>query len=389
MRARLASLRERDKRALDLALAVLVLVLIELELTFSSLREGPLVLNWLVWIPAGVALAYRRSHPVLGLSVYLAVATAATVWLTGPPDLLFAVVALIVLAYSVGANAAGRMAWVGLAIGVGAVVAVSIAESPSDVFFPVTFFCVVPWFVGRVMRGQTMLARELDAKAERAEHERRVGEARAIAEERRRVARELHDVLAHDLSVMVVQASAARRIADREPDRAADAARLIERTGREALAELRHLFGPVRRGEGEELGSPGIAGVRQLTQRARDAGLPVTLRIEGERRPLPSGVDLAAYRVIQEALTNSLKHAGPAQADVLVRYDPGALTLEISDDGVGPDANLEPIAVGGGHGLVGMRERVALYGGELDAGRRRGGGFAVRARLPLNGGIGG
>jgi signal transduction histidine kinase len=187
---------------------------------------------------------------------------------------------------------------------------------------------------------------------------------------------------------LVVLAGAPPGFAVGAPARPAEAARLIERTGREALAELRHLFGPVRRGEGEELEAPGLARVRQLADRARDAGLPVELRIEGDERELPPGVDLAAYRVIQEALTNSIKHAGPARADVLVRYSPAMLTLEINDDGVGPNGSESPAAPGGGHGLVGMRERVALYGGELEAGRRRGGGFAVRARLPLNGGGG-
>ena len=385
---RLRSLGERDWRTLDRVLAAVMTAAMVLNVFGASNLEGPIVLNLLVNVPMGATLLYRRDRPLVALSAYVVLATISTVWLTGPPDLAIGVLILIILSYSVAAHTDSRTGWIGLGISAGTVLVLTLIYDPNDIFFPTVFFSVVPWFVGRVIRGQTLLARELAEKAERAERERELGEARAIAEERRRVARELHDVLAHDLSVMVVQASAAQRIAGAAPDQAADAARLIERTGREALAELRHLFGPVRRGEGEELGAPGLARIEQLAERARDAGLPVELRIEGERVDLPPGVDLAAYRVVQEALTNSIKHAGPARADVVVRYSPAMLVLEISDDGVGPNGSQTPAAPGGGHGIVGMRERVGLYGGELEAGRRRGGGFAVRARLPLNGGGG-
>jgi signal transduction histidine kinase len=183
--------------------------------------------------------------------------------------------------------------------------------------------------------------------------------------------------------VMVVQASAARRVLDKNPVQAVEVAGLIERTGREALAEIRQLFGPVRRGDGEDLsGPPSIARVQELARRARAAGLRVELRVSGEPVTLPPGVDLTAYRIVQEALTNTLKHAGDAQARVTVAYEPNELVLSIEDDGEGPRDGYELSEAGGGHGLVGMRERAALYGGILQAGRRRGGGFAVRARLP-------
>ncbi len=385
---RLRSLGERDWRTLDRLLAAALAVAMVLNVVGTAALEGSVALNLLVNVPMAATLIYRRDRPLAALSAYVVLATIGTVWLTGPPDLAIGVLILIILSYSTAAHTDSRGGWIGLGISAGTVLGLTLIYDPNDVFFPTVFFSIVPWFVGRVIRGQVLLARELSEKAERAEHERALGEARAIADERRRVARELHDVLAHDLSVMVVQASAAQRIADRNPEQATEAARLIERTGREALAEIRHLFGAVRRGEGEELEAPGLARVARLAERARDAGLPVELRIEGDRRELPPGVDLAAYRVIQEALTNSLKHAGPARADVLVRYSTAMLTLEITDDGVGPNGNDGATAPGGGHGLVGMRERVALYGGELEAGRRRGGGFAVRARLPLNGGGG-
>ncbi len=385
---RLRSLGERDWRTLDRLLAAALAVAMVLNVVGTAALEGSVALNLLVNVPMAATLIYRRDRPLAALSAYVVLATIGTVWLTGPPDLAIGVLILIILSYSAAAHTDSRGGWIGLGISAGTVLGLTLIYDPNDVFFPTVFFSIVPWFVGRVIRGQVLLARELSEKAERAEHERALGEARAIADERRRVARELHDVLAHDLSVMVVQASAAQRIADRNPEQATEAARLIERTGREALAEIRHLFGAVRRGEGEELEAPGLARVARLAERARDAGLPVELRIEGDRRELPPGVDLAAYRVIQEALTNSLKHAGPARADVLVRYSTAMLTLEITDDGVGPNGNDAATAPGGGHGLVGMRERVALYGGDLEAGRRRGGGFAVRARLPLNGGGG-
>jgi signal transduction histidine kinase len=190
-------------------------------------------------------------------------------------------------------------------------------------------------------------------------------------------------VLAHNLSVMVVQASAARRVVERDPERAAEVAELIQRTGREALAELRHLFGPVRRGEGEDLsGPPSIARVEELAQRARAAGMRVRMRVEGDPVPLPPGVDLAAYRIVQEALTNSLKHAGTAHASILVSYEPNEVVLSIEDDGTPVDGAEVLGETGGGHGLAGMRERVELYGGIMQAGPRDGGGFAVRARLP-------
>jgi signal transduction histidine kinase len=190
-------------------------------------------------------------------------------------------------------------------------------------------------------------------------------------------------VLAHNLSVMVVQAGAARRIVERDPDTAADAAELIRTTGREALSELRGLLGTVHREEGEPLeGVPSLKGVARLVRRAREAGLTVKLNIEGDAVDLPTGIDLTAYRVLQEALTNTLKHAGDARAEVTVRYEPWEVVVEVEDDGVGPGATGGLSETGGGHGLVGMRERVSVYGGVLQAGRRRGGGFAVRARLP-------
>jgi signal transduction histidine kinase len=376
------ALTERDWDVLDRLLVGVYLVAGQIELALVSDRNGPYWLNVLLLVGLAAVLLLRRSRPLVTLFSVIAIATLGTAVALGPPDLFMQTVALIVASYSVGAHTDLRQGLIGMSVGTIGVVAVILIDDPSDFFFPIVVFLLSPWLVGRVMRNQLFLARELAEKAEQAEHLREAEEQRAVTAERRRIARELHDVLAHNLSVMVVQASGAGRLVDRDPERASEVAALIERTGREAMTELRQMFGAVRRDEGEPLdGPPSIARVEGLAQRARDAGLPVEVVVEGSPEPLPPGVDLAAYRVVQEALSNSYKHAGPAHARVRIAYEPDELVLEVTDDGVGAgDLGSD---LGGGHGLVGMRERVALYGGELESGRPRGGGFAVRARIPL------
>jgi signal transduction histidine kinase len=325
----------------------------------------------------------RRQHPLVTVAAVVLGGLIGEAALTGPPDLLVEIVMTLSACYSVGAHAERRQSLIGVTFAVAVITVLALIDDPNDVFWPVTFFVFLPWLMGRMLRNQLYLARELAEKADRAEHAREEEARRAIAEERNRVARELHDVLAHNLSVMVVQAGAARRIAERDPGRAGQAAELIRTTGRETLAELRQLFGPVRRGEGEALaGPPTLRRVDRLLARARDAGLKVEAQVEGKEVPLPPGVDLTAYRVVQEALTNVIKHAGAGRARVAVRYEPWEVVVEVEDDGVGPSGDGALGETGGGHGLVGMRERVNLYGGVFQAGRRRGGGFAVRARLP-------
>jgi signal transduction histidine kinase len=212
-----------------------------------------------------------------------------------------------------------------------------------------------------------------------AEREREVARREAVVEERARIARELHDVIAHHVSMIVVQAGAERRVLDPAQESTREVLGTIERVGRGALAEMRRLVGMLRGDDREGLlPQPALADVPTLVSQLRDAGLPVELQVEGEPRELPVGIELSAYRVIQEGLTNALKHAGPASAAVRIRYGAGSLELEITDDGVG-DAVEVP---SGGHGLVGIRERVALYGGELQAGERAGGGFVLRVLLP-------
>ena len=208
-----------------------------------------------------------------------------------------------------------------------------------------------------------------------------------MAAERARIARELHDVIAHSVSVMVIQAGAAEQLLAQTPERARGPLAAVQDTGRQTITELRRLLG-ILRADGPELSlapQPGLASLDLLLAEMGQAGLPVQLRVEGQPAPLPPGVDLAAYRVVQEALTNTLRHAGPAHADVLVRYHQHALELEILDDGCGPGPR-PPDRAGGqsGHGLVGMRERVSLYGGKLEAGPLADGGYRLRARLPVS-----
>ena len=247
-----------------------------------------------------------------------------------------------------------------------------------------TLFVGVPFAVGRAVGSRAALTRELRANAERLEREQAERARHAAAEERSRIARELHDVVAHSVSVMVIQTQAAREVAASDREAARDALSSVQSCGRDALMEMRRMIGVLHHGDEELAGAtaPALSQLGALAARARAAGLPVELRIDGEARDLSPGMDLVAFRVVQEALTNAIKHAGPARALVTVTFITGALELEISDTGRGPalpDGDTDAT----GQGLVGMRERLVLYGGELQTGRARGGGFKVRARIPL------
>jgi signal transduction histidine kinase len=224
------------------------------------------------------------------------------------------------------------------------------------------------------------LADALGARTAELELEREAHARAVVAGERARIARELHDVVAHSISVMGVQAGAVRRLLDPKQVEQREALLSVEGTGRRALAEMRRMLGILRRSDDElaHAPPPSMAGVDDLVQQVAEAGVQVELQVEGNPVPLGPGVDVSAYRILQEALTNTLKHAGPARAKVVVRYLNGALELEVVDDGRAATQN-----GGAGHGLIGMRERVALYGGELHTGPEHGGGYAVRARFPL------
>jgi signal transduction histidine kinase len=244
------------------------------------------------------------------------------------------------------------------------------------------------WILGDNLQTRRAYVRSLEERAVLSEAAMQEEARQAVTAERTRIARELHDVVAHSVSVMVVQAGAARRVLDKDPARATEAMASIESTGRQSLNELRRLLGMLRQADGEATGrvpQPSIEHVDALLAQTRDAGLPVALTIEGDPRPLAPGVDLSAYRIVQEALTNTIKHAGPANAEVRLCYGTDTLELVVSDDGRGADC--EDVEHNGtaGHGIVGMRERVSLFGGDLQVGNRPGGGFTVRATLPLEG----
>jgi signal transduction histidine kinase len=225
------------------------------------------------------------------------------------------------------------------------------------------------------------IVKDREQKAELAERERDVAAREAVVEERARIARELHDAIAHNVSMVVMQAGAERRVLEKGGGSPHEVLATIEQVGRGALTEMRRLIGMLRSDDGDPLApEPGLRDVSLLVAQVREAGLPVDLRIEGTRRDLPLGIELSAYRIIQEALTNALKHAGEARASVLIRYGEDSLALEIADDGAGA----APAVASGGHGLVGMKERVALYGGRFDAEHRPGRGFAVRVLLPIH-----
>ncbi len=243
------------------------------------------------------------------------------------------------------------------------------------------------WLVGDNLRVRRAYTRELEQRAAALEREREERAELAVAQERGRIARELHDVVAHHISVMVVQAAAARRICDKEPDTARAALAAVEEAGRTALAEMRRML-EVLRTETAGMGpQPGLGDLDRLAEKVRDAGLPVEIAVDGGARPLPAGMELAAYRIIQEALTNVVKHAGRASARVAVRYAEDTLDIEVSDDGRGAAAPLlNREEDDSGHGLVGMQERVALYGGKLETGPLFPGGYRVHASFPLESG---
>jgi signal transduction histidine kinase len=249
------------------------------------------------------------------------------------------------------------------------------------VFTPLIFG--IGWLVGFALRERTAQAAAAEARAEQAERERETAARIAVAEERARIARELHDIVAHAVSVMVLQVGAVRHNLPAELAEDREALKDVEGAGRAALAEMRRLLGAMRR-EGDELDltpQPGLGSLAPLLEEIRRAGLPVELRLDGEPFPLPEAIDLSAYRIVQEGLTNALRHAKATHAEVVVRYHPHQIQIDIEDDGRGTGAG-----DGRGQGLVGVRERVKLYGGEMSAGTIDGRGFVLSTRLPVTSG---
>jgi signal transduction histidine kinase len=320
-------------------------------------------------------LLVRRTHPLPAVAALCALGIVLAAFVTDVSDVIGLYFPLLILAYSAAAYARFRPAAIALALLLGTAVAIETIDGRAgNAVFPMAVVTLC-WLGGRNVRARTKLGAELHEAAARAAEEREARAAQAVAEERRRIAREMHDVVAHSISIMVVQAGGARSILALDAVRARDAAARIRRTGADALAEMQTLLGVLDAPQG-----PSLDGLGDLVARARDAGLPVTLTVVGTPRALPPGAELAAYRVVQEALTNAIKHAGGAPTGVQLVWGDAALELRIADRGAGAlDAGLE----GGGHGLPGMRERVRPFGGEVSAGRRAGGGYEVVARIPI------
>ncbi|MBA2348867.1 MAG: sensor histidine kinase [Solirubrobacterales bacterium] len=364
-------------------LAVLLGCLVEAFTSFG----WPSGLTWAA-VATGmvVPLAMRRRAPLA------AVLTACTAGVIGSfvvadmQDFSTPFLVLLLCAMVAGGIARTRDAVAGYAACCVLVAAVAVhAERVivGDFLFPMGF-ALGTWAAARAIHQRTLLAAELHEATLRAEEERATDAAHAVADERRRIAREMHDLIGHSVSVMVVQAGGARRILDHDPARAIEAAARVEETGRAALVEMRRLLGMLGPDDPAQLApQPSLDDLDTLVERARTAGVALATSIEGAPRPLPAGAELAAYRVVQEALTNVVKHGRSGDARLIVRWADDALELWVSDDGRDEDHAMAGPSLGGsGHGLVGMQERVRAYGGEVVAGPRAGGGFEVRARIP-------
>ncbi|SCL35987.1 Signal transduction histidine kinase [Micromonospora nigra] len=386
---RWAWLRERPLVG-DVALAV-VLVLAEVVFTLATPREfwpGPLraALGWSVLCAAPVVLRRVAPWPAVAAAV-ATLAVPATIDLApAAQSLTFVVLTYTMAAYRPArpATAAAVLLWLPVAAANTLVPLDSTAEIGAAYLVVNNILVgVVSYSVGRSVRARRATTEALRERARVAEHNQRSVAEQAVADERRRIARELHDVVAHHVSVMGVLATGVRRVLRRDPDAAEEAMVTIEETSRATLRELRRLL-DVLRTEAEPAAEltpqPGLAGIEALAEQVREAGLPVTVRVDGTSGTLEEGVALTVYRIVQEALTNALKHAGSATAQVWVGVTSDAVEVEVSDTGRGPTPAPDRI----GHGLVGMRERVGLYGGVLRTGPRAGGGFRVYARIPVD-----
>jgi signal transduction histidine kinase len=370
-----------------LALALLVWTQIDLwehppsKMHVVGGRGVVVVLLLLVTLP----LAVRRRIPAATLLTAAAALVLGAFLIShskGVPVGVF--LAMLLAFYSVGAHCDDRRAPIVGAVALAAIAAADLARpgtfSASGTRPSAWLAFAIAWLVGRDLRRRRQRVADLEDRAERLEREREEKAQLAVAEERGRIARELHDVIAHGVSVIVAQARAGPHLVA-DPERATSVFRAIESSGRDALVELRRLLG-ILRSEDEQLAigpQPGLDSLQSVIEQVRASGLPVQLRVEGEPTHLPAGVDLSAYRIVQEALTNVVKHASATSAEVVVRFGSRALELDVLDDGHGASASVN----GAGHGLIGMRERVTLYDGTIETGPRSGGGYAVHARLPL------
>jgi signal transduction histidine kinase len=381
---------ERFRSLADVALAVGLGMIALVDLARSSDAaswggRGPLQVA--LALACTLPLAWRARKPVETVVVVTA-ADGLLVTVAAPHQAPFEVfIGSVLAAYSIGAHTAGRRRW--LALGVMFAVGLPFmitadhrGMAAGNTLAPVAWI-LGAWAVGAIIRGRRMRTAELEQLAEELQRQRDLQAQAAVAVERGRIARELHDIVAHNVSMMVVQAGAAERVLEDDQPDVRQALAAIGNTGRETVDEMRRLLGVLRRSHDSPALSPvpRLADLDQLVRNVKDAGLSVDLHVEGAPAPLPPGIDLSAYRIVQEALTNVIKHAGPARAEITVRYTSDCVEVEVQDDGRAKD----PDGLGTGNGLIGMRERVAMFGGELRAGVSQDGGFTVLARLPIAG----
>jgi signal transduction histidine kinase len=368
--------------------AVAIAAMVEVVVGQDRAGSGAPTTTMWVCVPAIALLVSplfaRRRFPFMAPAMYwvLAVAISFVDWrLTTFPISLF--LAGMAASFLLGNLRNNLQAGIGLGVAVaGAVIVVSTIpdySTPQIIFIPLQF--AISWVAGFALRERSEQAEAAETRAALAERERDAAARIAVAEERARIARELHDIVAHAVSVMVLQVGAVRhRHADALAEDS-DTLRAVERAGRTALSEMRHLLAAMREDDDDvELGpQPGLDALGSLVQEVERAGVPVRVQVVGKPAPLPRGLDLSAYRIVQEGLTNVLKHAHASSADVTLHYEPHELMIQIHDDGEGDRAATNDSF---GHGLVGIRERVKIYGGEMRAGRANGGGFVLETRLP-------
>ena len=345
------------------------------------------VLTWLLAVVIVAPILTHRRFPRASVAVCLSAVAiyAAGRYVAYPGYVIF------VLTFDIALHSDEQVS-VPTLFASGVVLGVAVDLQPAEVAVLATYiasevFIGGAWLAGWNFRRRRARWTELQARTERAEHERQEEARRAVTEERLRIARELHDVIAHSMSVIAVQSGVGNHVIDTQPAEARQALAAIEATSRAALTEMRRLLGVLRQ-EGEPRGSltpaPGLADLSSLATQVQDAGLQVWINVEGQRGSVPPGIDLSAYRVIQEALTNVIKHAASAAATVTICYRDDSVTVEVANQAPAvPVAHVPAPRTGAGHGIIGMRERVAVFGGEFAAGPRPGGGFQVRACFPI------
>jgi signal transduction histidine kinase len=372
----------------EMAIALLAIVGL---LDLAVRRDAPNAPTSSLWFAVAavavlvLAIFARRRFPFAAPTAYWLLAAAISFVDWGLIPFMTSLFPIgMAVAFLLGNLRNARKAAIGLAVVLGgaATIVYKIPEHSTAelIFIPLEFG--ISWLAGYALRERSEQAEAAEVRAIQAEREREAAARIAVAEERARITRELHDIVAHAVSVMVLQVGAVRHKLPQALAEDKDALRGVEQAGRAALAEMRRLLGAMHDDgkDVERAPQPGLDSLDALVEKLRLAGLPVRLHIEGDAFQLPRAIDLSAYRIIQEALTNSLKHSAAAHADVTVRYGAEGLRLEIRDDGVGATAS-----DGLGRGLIGIRERVKIYGGEMAAGTAPGGGFVLSARLPLEG----